>query len=220
MISLSEMFYSIQGESYYTGLPCVFVRLSGCNLECTYCDTKYSYNEDGRAVSLSTITGFVEEHKNAVVEITGGEPLLQENVYILLDELLRMNRKILLETNGSISIERIPEEVYTIIDVKCPGSSFETSFLFENLKHLENRIKTGHHSAEIKFVLCDQKDYLWAKQFILDHKLAQTAPITFSPVASSLEPRKLAEMILTDELPVRLQIQFHTILWPDKKRGV
>jgi len=217
---LSELFYSLQGESTHTGLPCVFIRLSGCNLRCSYCDTGYSYDENGKSVAIDSIISFVNDYEEALVEITGGEPLLQENSYLLLDELIQNKRKILLETNGSLAIDRIPIEVCTIIDIKCPGSGYETSFLQENLLHIKKRAAIDRHSVEIKFVISNLADYRWAKQFILEHELIHCAPVLFSPVTSSVTATELGERILTDQLQVRLQVQLHTLLWPEKKRGI
>lgn len=217
---VSELFYSLQGESSYAGLPCVFIRLSGCNLRCGYCDAAYTYEEEGRLVELATIISFVDEYENAIVEITGGEPLLQENIYPLLMELHTRQRKILIETNGSIAIDRIPIETCVIVDIKCPGSGFETSFLHENLLYIKERMKRDRYSTEVKFVISDQDDYQWAKQFISKYDLARIVPIHFSPVTSSMKAKELGELILFDQLPVRLQLQLHTLLWPDKKRGV
>jgi len=219
-LSLSELFYSIQGESSYAGLPCVFIRLSGCNLRCFYCDTTYSYEEENSFVNFEKIFRFVDSYKNTIVEITGGEPLLQENIYPFMEELIKKERKILIETNGSMAIDRIPVDVCAIVDIKCPGSGFETSFLPENLLYLKERIQSNRRSAEIKFVISDQNDYQWAKQFILKHDLVTIAPILFSPVVASITATELVEMILTDQLPVRLQMQLHALLWPEKKRGV
>ena len=217
---VSELFYSLQGESSYSGLPCVFIRLSGCNLRCGYCDAAYTYEEEGRLVNLDTIINFVDEYKNAIVEVTGGEPLLQENIYLLLKKLHEKGRKTLIETNGSVAIDRIPVDVCTIVDVKCPSSGFETSFEHANLLHIKKRMGLDCQSTEVKFVISDQNDYQWAKQFISKHDLASIVPILFSPVTSSIQAKELGELILIDQLNVRLQLQLHTLLWPDKKRGV
>ncbi len=219
-LSLSELFYSIQGESSCAGYPCVFIRLSDCNLRCSYCDTSYSFTEKGSKKNIGTIIEFVDDHKNAIVEITGGEPLLQENVYPLLDVLIKKKRTILLETNGSIPIDKVPTEICTIVDVKCPASGCGNSFSLANILYIKERMKSNRSAAEIKFVICDKHDYQWAKSFIFEHELSQIAPISFSPVTSSIQPRELAELILSDHLPVRMQIQLHTLLWPETKRGV
>ena len=171
-------------------------------------------------VEIATIIKFVDEHPGAIVELTGGEPLLQENVYPLITELVTKGIRVLIETNGSISIARVPGEVCAIIDIKCPGSGVENPILRENIAHLQKRSQNAAHSSEIKFVISDQNDYHWAKQFIHKHELTEIAPIIFSAVTSAIKPRQLAEMILADQLPVRLQVQLHTILWPGENRGV
>lgn len=219
-LNICELFYSLQGESSYAGFPCVFIRLSGCNLRCSYCDTSYSYEEEGRLIDLQTIIDFVDDYPATLVEITGGEPLLQENVYPLMEKLVVRGRTVLIETNGSIAIDRIPLDTRAIVDIKCPGSGFESSFLMENLNHIRHRLNRDPRSIELKFVLTDRHDYHWAKQFITSHEPIDKAPIIFSAVASSLQPKDLAEMILRDQLFVRFQVQLHPILWPDTSRGV
>ena len=220
VLEVSELFYSIQGESSYSGYPCVFIRLAGCNLRCSYCDTSYSYDEESRQIPISAILEYVEKFPDSLVEITGGEPLLQENVYLLMDKLLGYRYRVLIETNGSISLNRIPDKVCVIVDVKCPGSGAGDSFLLENLQIIKNRLQNDLGSTEVKFVITDRFDYQWAKQFIHQHDLKRNVPITFSPVLSEIDPAQLGEMILTDRLPVRLQLQLHTILWPEERRGV
>jgi len=220
VLEVSELFYSIQGESSYSGYPCVFIRLGGCNLRCSYCDTSYSYDEESRQIPIGTILVYVGKFPGSLVEITGGEPLLQENVYPLIDKLLDYRHRVLIETNGSISLNRIPDEVCVIVDVKCPGSGAGDSFLSENLQIVKNRIQNDQRSTEIKFVISDRSDYEWAKQYIHQHDLKERVPITFSPVVSKINPAQLGEMILTDRLPVRLQLQLHTLLWPGERRGV
>lgn len=218
VLTVSELFFSIQGESTYAGLPCVFIRLAGCNLRCDYCDARYSYEETGRDLALTEIIAYVDQHPGAMVEITGGEPLLQNNVIPLMERLLAANRLVLLETNGSLDISKVPPGVTVIMDVKCPGSGMSQSFRPENLTAL--RI-----GDEIKFVLTSRHDYEWAVSFIRDHDLIPTSnaqsaqPLLFSPVPNLLPPAELAEWILHDRLPVRLQAQLHKILWPGIDRG-
>lgn len=220
VLEVSELFYSIQGESSYSGYPCVFIRLGGCNLRCNYCDTSYSYDEESRLIPIGTILDYVEKFPDSLVEITGGEPLLQENVYSLMDKLLGYRYRVLIETNGSISLDRIPDKVCVIVDVKCPGSGAGDSFLLENLQIIKKRLQNDQRSTEVKFVISDRFDYEWAKQFIHQHDLNGCVPIIFSPVISKIEPAQLADMILADQLSVRFQLQLHTILWPDERRGV
>ena len=213
MLSISEIFCSIQGESTYAGLPCIFIRLAGCNLRCDYCDTTYSY-ESGINLSIDDIITKVKEYDPVkLVEITGGEPLLQPEVYQLINSLNENEYTILLETNGSISLKNIPEYVIKIVDVKCPGSGEENSFLIENLEYINKEID------EIKFVLSNNFDYNWAKDFVIKYKL-NDFEILFSPVSEKLEPQDLAKWIIKDKLPVRMQLQLHKIIWDKDKRGV
>ena len=211
-LEISELFFSIQGESSYAGQPCVFIRLSGCNLRCSYCDAGYTYEEAGTLKDISEILAFVAQYPGFPVEITGGEPLLQKNVYLLMDELLAANRRILLETNGSISLAKVPAGVVKIMDVKCPGSAMHEHLLADNLDLLGSR-------DELKFVLCSRVDYEWAVELINKTTLNKAVIIHFSPVADNLAPAQLAEWILHDRLPVRLQLQLHKFLWPEVVRG-
>lgn len=211
-LEISELFFSIQGESSYAGQPCVFIRLSGCNLRCSYCDAKYTYEEEGAQTKTSEIMAFVAQYPGFPVEITGGEPLLQENVYLLMDELLASGRRVLLETNGSIDLAKVPTGVVRIMDVKCPGSTMHKHLLTDNFGLLGS-------GDELKFVLCSRADYDWAVELIKANKLNKALIIHFSPVAGKLEPAHLAEWILNDRLPVRLQLQLHKFLWPDIIRG-
>ncbi len=213
MLNLSEIFYSIQGESTYAGLPCIFIRLAGCNLKCKYCDTKYSYDTKFSLETQEILNKIKIYSPVKLVEITGGEPLLQEEVYTLFELLNNNNYKILLETNGSINLQKVPQYVTKIVDVKCPGSGYEDSFLKENLKHI------SFGKDEIKFVILDRHDYDWAKDFIKKHDL-QKYIILFSPVLEKLESQKLAKWIIEDKLPVRMQLQLHKIIWGKDRRGV
>ncbi|HSR35917.1 MAG TPA: radical SAM protein [Desulfurivibrionaceae bacterium] len=213
-LRLSEIFYSIQGESSYAGYPCVFVRLSGCNLRCRWCDARYTYEEPGTEWDLPAILAEIDRHPaNALVEITGGEPLLQEGVYGLMETLLANSRTVLLETNGSVALDRVPEGVVTIMDVKCPGSTMADRFDPANLDRLRP-------TDELKFVLASRADYEWAAGFVQGHGLVGRHPIHFSPVVAELPPADLAQWLLADGLAVRLQLQLHTLLWPGQKRGV
>ena len=212
-LNISEVFYSIQGESSYAGYPCVFIRLAGCNLRCRFCDARYTYEEKGVETKIGDILKKVAEHPKALVEITGGEPLLQDAVYPLMEELLAAGRTVLLETNGSVSLAKVPDKVIKIMDIKCPGSG-----MHEHLKPGNFDLLTAHD--EVKFVLSSREDYDWAVQLIQDQQLAEEVKILFSPARDLLAPADLAQWLLEDELPVRLQLQLHTILWPDKNRGV
>lgn len=209
---VSELFYSIQGESSYAGYPCLFIRLAGCNLRCSYCDARYTYEEAGREMALAEVIAFVQASPVPLVEITGGEPLLQKNVYRLMDELLAADRRVLLETNGSISLEKVPAGVVKIMDVKCPGSGMHAQLRADNFA----RLGPGD---ELKFVLCSRADYDWAVAMLGKNSFNQDLIIHFSPVTGQLAPSQLAEWILHDRLPVRLQLQLHKVLWPAVNRG-
>lgn len=218
-LQVSEIFFSIQGESTFAGLPCVFIRLSGCNLRCSYCDTQYAIEEAGHTFAVDDILIRIEDFPNSVVEITGGEPLLQQGVFPLIDRLLACGKTILVETNGSLDIAAIPVEVTVIMDIKCPGSG--TSSLFHgNIETIRNRASRRTGATEIKFVLTGPADYLWAKEMVQKYELIDLAPVLFSPAASLYNAADLAAAILKDGLPVRLQIQLQRILWPKSHRGV
>ncbi len=211
-LEVSELFFSIQGESSYAGQPCVFIRLSGCNLRCRYCDAGYTYEEPGTPRDIGEILSFAGQYPGFPVEITGGEPLLQKNVYPLMEELLKAGRKVLLETNGSINLARVPAGVARIMDVKCPGSNMHEHLKKENLGLLGP-------GDELKFVLCSRTDYDWAAALIRKTALNKSVTIHFSPVQGELDPARLAEWLLEDRLPVRLQLQLHKIIWPGIDRG-
>ncbi|MEJ2688816.1 MAG: radical SAM protein [Deltaproteobacteria bacterium] len=206
-----ELFFSIQGESSFAGLPCVFIRLAGCNLRCTYCDARYSYEEEGVSKTIAELLDFTALYPDMLVEVTGGEPLVQADTVRLLEALLEQGRSVLLETNGSLSLAKVPAAVVKIVDVKCPDSGMSRHFLAENLNHLQDH-------DELKFVLCSQQDYRWSIVFIERHHL-WGRKLLFSAVPDSLSPTLLADWLLADQLPVRLQLQLHKILWPDKIRG-
>ncbi len=211
-LDISELFFSIQGESSYAGQPCVFIRLAGCNLNCNFCDAPYANDEPPTRRSLAEIVAFVAEYPGFPVEITGGEPLLQEEVYPLLEALLAGGRKVLLETNGSLPLDRVPAGVVKIVDVKCPNSGCGESFDRDNLLLL-------CPEDELKFVISSRDDYNWAVEFLREHQLPGGRIVHFSPVTTLLEPGALADWLLGDRLPVRLQIQLHKVLWPEAVRG-
>lgn len=218
-IKISEIFYSIQGESSYAGLPCVFVRLSGCNLRCNYCDAGYTW-EDGDPWNIDSIMEKVLSYPCDLVEVTGGEPLLQENCSELLAKLVAQGKTVLLESNGSFSINTLPDKVIAILDVKCPDSGSANTFHRDNIALIRKRISANPGSSELKFVLSTKRDYIWAKDFIRHHELSGLLPILFSPVQTGVAGQDLARWIMEDGLNVRLQIQLHTVLWPDIRRGV
>jgi 7-carboxy-7-deazaguanine synthase len=211
-LAVSELFYSLQGESSLAGYPCVFIRLAGCNLRCSFCDARYTYEEEGQQMPLAAIIAAAGSHPRALVAITGGEPLLQDNVYPLMKQLLAANHRVMLETNGSLGISKVPGEVIKILDLKCPDSGMHEQMDFQNLHFLSTR-------DEIKFVLSSRQDYEWAAATISKYRLDQTASLLFSPVVGRLAPAELAGWLLTDQLPVRLQLQLHKILWPETLRG-
>ncbi len=212
LLEICELFYSIQGESSYAGYPCFFIRLAGCNLRCTWCDTRYAYEEKHQSYSISRILAELNKYPGVMVEITGGEPLLQRNVYPLFDQLLATRRIVLLETNGSLRLDNVPEKVVKIMDVKCPDSAMHKKMDFNNFEFITPE-------DEIKFVISSRADYTWAKQLVSSYDLSTRATVTFSPVTSRIASTELAGWILADYLPVRLRLQLHTILWPGRTRG-
>jgi 7-carboxy-7-deazaguanine synthase len=211
-LRVNEIFYSIQGESTYAGRPCVFVRLTGCNLRCRWCDTTYAFRE-GERRSVEQVLEQVRAYKYPLVEITGGEPLLQEEVYPLMGRLLLEGYEVLIETGGSLSVDRLDPRVVKILDLKAPGSEMDPCNNFNNLRYLDRK-------DQIKFVVADRRDYEWAKHVMVEHTLAEKAQVLFSPVFGELRPGELAEWILADRLDARLQIQLHKYLWAPDRRGV
>lgn len=211
-LKVNEIFYSIQGESTHAGLPCVFVRLTGCNLRCVWCDTAYAFHE-GRSMEIDEIVDQVRTHGCRLVEITGGEPLLQPEAVPLMQALLDSGYDVLIETGGSLPIDAVPAGVRRVIDLKCPGSGEESRNRWENLADLRE-------GDELKFVVADRRDYDWAAAQIEERGLAERCPLLFSPVADTLDPGELARWVLADRLPVRVQLQLHKLLWPGVLRGV
>jgi 7-carboxy-7-deazaguanine synthase len=213
MLTINEIFYSIQGESSRAGQPCVFVRLTACDLRCSWCDTTYAFDE-GRKMSVDDVVAAVERYGCPLVEITGGEPLLQEDVYELMRRLTGAGRTVMLETGGHRSIARVPAGVLKIVDVKCPGSGEAGRNDWTNLDILAP-------GDEVKFVVKDRADYEFARDVIARYALADhAAAVLLSPVHGVLEPRTLSEWILADHLPARLQLQLHKYIWPVDTRGV
>lgn len=213
MLTVNEIFYSIQGESDHVGRPCVFVRLTACDLRCVWCDTPYAFHE-GRKFEVSEIVAEVERYRCGLVEITGGEPLLQEDVYPLMDRLLESGVTVLLETGGHLSVARVPPAVIKVIDVKCPGSGETDRNAWDNLSRLESH-------DQVKFVITDRIDYEFARDLVRQHGLeTRCAALLFSPVHGVLPPARLADWVLADRLPVRLQVQLHKYVWGAETRGV
>lgn len=216
-IKISELFYSIQGESTRAGLPCVFIRLSGCNLRCCYCDSQYTF-PDGESRSISAIMAYAAHYPDAIVEVTGGEPLCQPNTISLLRKLKEAGRTVLLETNGSLDLAPVPDGVIKIMDLKCPDSGMSNKMCFANLQYLSP-------ADELKFVLTSRRDYEWAVDIIRRRLPESLGPgplpaLLLSAVPNKLEAAVLTAWILEDQLPVRLQLQIHKIIWPESKRGV
>jgi 7-carboxy-7-deazaguanine synthase len=213
LLTLNEIFYSVQGESSYAGRPCVFVRLTACDLRCSWCDTAYAFHE-GSKRSLTDVLDSVDRYGCSLVEVTGGEPLLQEDVYPLMRGLLERGKTVLLETGGHRSTERVPPAVVTILDVKCPGSGEDSRNDWANLDRLRPH-------DEVKFVIKDRSDYEYARAVIGRHGLAaRAAAIHFSPVHGVMNPRTLSEWVLEEHLPVRVQLQLHKYIWDAQTRGV
>ena len=212
MLEVTEIYKSVQGESTYMGLPCVFIRLTGCNLRCVWCDTPHAFH-DGKKLSIHQIIDEVKSYDINLVEITGGEPLLQKEVFPLMESLLKNKFKVMLETSGSLAINNVPAKVIKIIDLKCPGSGEENKNLWENLNHLTS-------IDEIKFVIADKTDYEWSKKVLKDYELDKKVPVLFSPVFEKLKLKDLTEWILKDNLPVRLHTQLHKYIWDQKTIGV
>jgi 7-carboxy-7-deazaguanine synthase len=213
LLTINEIFYSIQGESTFAGRPCVFVRLTACDLRCSWCDTPYAFHE-GQKRSVDDILTEVDTYGCSLVEVTGGEPLLQEDVYPLMRRLIESGRTVLLETGGHHSTARVPELVVTILDVKCPGSGEAHRNDWTNLERLRPH-------DEVKFVIRDRMDYEFARDVVRRHNLgARAAAVLFSPVHAVMEPRVVTEWILADRLAVRLQLQLHKYVWDPETRGV
>ena len=208
-LKVTELFYSIQGESSYLGYPCSFVSLSGCDLRCRYCDTTYAYTE-GKDYEIEEIIHFIRSHKTKLVTITGGEPLLQEGVISLADRLLKEGYTVLIETNGSLPIAILPRGVIRVMDIKCPSSGMTSFMHWKNIDELQPQ-------DEVKFVISDLYDYQWAKDVITEYQLLKRCQVLFSPVFKQLDLRTLAEWILADELEVRLQPQLHKLIWGEKR---
>jgi 7-carboxy-7-deazaguanine synthase len=213
MLTINEIFHSIQGESTHAGRPCVFVRLTACDLRCSWCDTPYAFYE-GRKMEVDDVVEHVREYGCDVVEITGGEPLLQKDVYPLMERLVEQGHTVLLETGGHIAVDRVPPAVFRVIDVKCPGSGESDRNHWANLDQLRPH-------DEVKFVIKDREDYEYARDVVARHRLiGRCAAVLFSPVHGVLDPKQLAAWILQDKLAVRLQLQAHKYIWDAHTRGV
>jgi len=223
-LRINEVFFSIQGESSRAGLPCVFIRLTGCHLRCTYCDTEYAFHE-GTHRSVDEVAALAKGFPCDLVEITGGEPLLQPAVHSLMRQLCDAGKTVLIETSGACDISACDPRIIRILDLKTPGSGEEARNLWSNLDHLRR-------DDEIKFVICDRRDYMWARDIVRAHRLSERVNhILFSPVFEQprgleilgqpgLPSAQLAEWINADGLPVRLNLQLHKFIWEPTTRGV
>jgi 7-carboxy-7-deazaguanine synthase len=213
MLTVNEIFHSIQGESTFVGEPCVFVRLTACDLRCSWCDTPYAFHE-GRRMSVDEVLGEVEKFNCRTVEVTGGEPLLQRDVYPLMSRLVAAGKTVLLETGGHRSIADVPAGVVRIVDVKCPGSGESGKMDWDNLKRVAK-------ADQVKFVINDRRDYEFARDVVAREALTErVGAVLFSPVHGVMDARELAAWILADALPVRLQLQAHKFIWGPDVRGV
>ena len=213
MLTVNEIFHSIQGESTHAGRPCVFVRLTACDLRCRWCDTPYAFYE-GRKMSVDEVVADVEARGCDVVEVTGGEPLLQPDVFPLMQRLLDSGKTVLIETGGHRSIAGVPAGVIRIMDVKCPGSGESEHNDWTNLAHLTSR-------DEVKFVIADRTDYEFARDVVRREELVgRVNAVLFSPVHGELDPKVLSEWVIEDRLAVRVQLQVHKYIWSPTTRGV
>ena len=213
MLTINEIFHSIQGESTHAGRPCVFVRLTACDLRCRWCDTPYAFHE-GRKMSVDEVMADVEARGCPVVEVTGGEPLLQADVYPLMQRLLDAGKTVLIETGGHRSIAQVPAGVVRIMDIKCPGSGESSRNDWSNLALLTP-------TDEVKFVIADRVDYEFARDIVVRESLiGRVAAVLFSPVHGALDAKQLAEWVIADRLEVRVQLQMHKYIWSPETRGV
>jgi 7-carboxy-7-deazaguanine synthase len=209
---ITEIFHSVQGESTFAGLPCVFVRLTGCPLRCTWCDTEYAFF-GGTDRSIDDVLDTVRSYNCQLVEVTGGEPLAQPDTVTLLRRLCQEGFTVLLETSGAMDTTVVDSSVRIILDVKCPGSGMADRMHWPNVERLRPQ-------DEAKFVIQDRSDYEWAKGIVNRFQLTDRCPVLFSPVFGALDPRQLAEWLLADRLPIRLQLQLHKHIWAPDMRGV
>ncbi len=212
MLKINEIYYSLQGESTKAGLPCVFIRLTYCNLRCTYCDTEYAFYE-GSDKSIDEIIEEVAKYNCRLVEVTGGEPLVQSEVHTLMEKLCNLGYEVLIETGGSLPIENIDKRVKVIMDLKCPSSKMMKKNRYENIEFLKP-------IDEVKFVIGSREDYDWSKSIIEKYNLIGKCELLFSIVFGDLTPLTMAEWIIEDNLQVRFQLQMHKYIWKPDERGV
>lgn len=208
-LRITEIFYSLQGESNTVGLPTVFIRLTGCPLRCGYCDTAYAFN-GGEKQTLPQIVSQVKRYSTPHVTVTGGEPLAQPACHALMVELLDAGFQVSLETSGALDVSAVDPRVVKVMDLKTPGSGEMRRNLYSNIEHLTTR-------DQVKFVIADEADYQWSKQQMIEYRLAERCQVLFSPVMGTMPAADLADRILADQLPVRFQIQLHKYLWDDAR---
>ena len=206
-LRISEIFYSLQGESRTVGLPTVFIRLTGCPLRCQYCDTSYAFT-GGETQSIEDIIQQVAQYNTHHITVTGGEPLAQAACLDLLKQLLDRDYSVSLETSGAIDVSKVPPDIVKVMDLKTPASAEEPRNLYTNLQYLNSQ-------DQMKFVICNAEDYVWSKEKIAEYQLDKKCELLFSPAMGEQDPTELAEWILADQLPVRFQLQLHKILWGD-----
>ena len=211
-LKVNEIYYSIQGESTHVGRPCIFIRLTYCNLRCTYCDTEYAFYE-GKDIEIPEIMAEIKQWNCNLVEVTGGEPLFQDECIDLLNELTNQNYEVLLETGGSLSISDVPIEIVRIVDFKCPSSGMEKNNLWSIVKDLQPH-------DEVKFVIGDREDFDWAKEMLNKYSLNKKCSILFSPTFGKIDPSLIVEWILEGDIPVRMQLQMHKHIWESEGKGV
>jgi len=211
-LKINEIYYSVQGESTHAGRPCVFIRLTYCNLRCTYCDSEYTFYE-GKDMEITHIMNEIKQWDCNLVEVTGGEPLFQDKCINLLNELVNSNYEVMLETGGSLSISDVPKKVIKIVDFKCPSSAMEKKNLWSIVEDLQP-------NDEVKFVIGNREDFDWAKDRITEYSLDKICTLLFSPTFEKIDPQLMVEWILAENLPVRMQMQMHKMIWSPDKQGV
>ena len=211
-LKINEIYYSVQGESTHSGCPCIFIRLTYCNLRCSYCDTEYAFY-DGKDMEITDIISEIKRWDCNLVEVTGGEPLFQDECIDLLNELVNSNYEVMLETGGSLSISDVPKKVVKIVDFKCPSSGMVKKNLWSIVDDLQ-----AHD--EVKFVIGNREDFDWAKDRITEYSLDKICTLLFSPTFGEIDPQQIVEWILAENLPVRMQMQMHKMIWSPDKQGV
>ncbi len=211
-LKINEIYYSVQGESTHSGCPCIFIRLTYCNLRCSYCDTEYAFY-DGKDMEITDIMSEIKRWDCNLVEVTGGEPLFQDECIDLLNELVNSNYEVMLETGGSLSISNVPKKVIKIVDFKCPSSGMVKKNLWSIVDDLQ-----AHD--EVKFVIGNREDFDWAKDRITEYSMDKICTLLFSPTFGEIDPQQIVEWILAENLPVRMQLQMHKMIWSPEEKGV